>query len=222
MMVACMLLATVLAGATGCGGGAGSPRSTLRAYAEALEAGDADRAWALLSKEARASVPRETFRELVKRDRREALELGRALGRETGEPYVTAEVPLATGDKLVLVLEDGRWRVDASALDFYSQATPRHAIAGFVRAFDNQRWDVLLRYTPDAHREGLTPERLAAAWGRDKPEGKLISDLVEAIKQALPTATIEETGDRATMVYGNAGTVLFVREGGSWKIEDLK
>ena len=39
-----------------------------------------------------------------------------------------------------------------------------------------------------------------------------------ALKQALPTAQIEEQGDHATMTYG-AGTVELVREHGLWKIE---
>ena len=68
----------------------------------------------------------------------------------------------------------------------------------------------------------LTEERLKAAWGEGKPEGKRVEEIVEAIKQSLPTATIEETGDRATMVYGSAGTVLLVREAGAWKVEDLR
>ena len=41
--------------------------------------------------------------------------------------------------------------------------------------------------------------------------------MVSALKQALPTATIEETGERATMPYG-AGTMQLVREHGKWSV----
>ncbi len=41
------------------------------------------------------------------------------------------------------------------------------------------------------------------------------------MKAALPTATIEETGDSAAMSYGAGGTVAFVREHGVWKIKDF-
>jgi hypothetical protein len=66
---------------------------------------------------------------------------------------------------------------------------------------------------------GLTPEKLRQAWEGDQKE--YISRIVQAIKSAMPTASIEETQDRAAMPYGAGGTVLFVREHGLWKIEDL-
>ena len=206
-----------------CGGSmAGSPRSVLHAYGDALSEGRVDDAYRMLSDDARRSITLEAFRDMVKKNRDEAVELGRSLGRPTEDPYVTATIALASGEVLTLVLEDGRWRVDGSALDFYSQATPRQAMIGFLRAFARRRYDVLLRYTPDAHKDGLTEERLKAAWAEGKPEGKRVAEAVEAVRQSLPTATIEETGDRATMSYGSAGTALLVREAGAWKIEDLR
>ena len=209
--------------ALGCGAtNTTNPRSVLDAYAAALQAGRADDAYRMLSEDARRAITLEAFRTLVKQNKAEAFELGKSLARPTDDPYVTATVPLSSGDTITLVLEDGRWRIDASALDFYSQATPRQAIVGFIRAFSRKRWDVLLKYVPDAHKEGLTEDRLKAAWGEGKPEGKRVEEVVEAVRQSLPTATIEETGDRATMAYGSAGTVLFVRERGAWKIEDLR
>src|SRR5205823_6502240 len=155
-------------------------------------------------------------------NRQEVADLGKSLGRPTDDPYVTASIQLSSGDVLTLVLEDGRWRVDGAVLDFYSQATPRQAIIGFIRAFTRRRYDVLLRYTPDSHKEGLTEERLKASWGEGKPDGKRVEEIVEAIRQSLPTSNIEETGDRAMMVYGAAGSVSFIRERGAWKIEDLR
>jgi hypothetical protein len=217
-----MVVAAVVI-ALGCSAtNATNPRSVLDAYAAALQDGRADDAYRMLSEDARRGITLEAFRTLVKQNKAEALDLGKSLARPTDDPYVTATVPLSSGDTITLVLEDGRWRIDASALDFYSQATPRQAIVGFIRAFSRKRWDVLLKYVPDAHKEGLTEDRLKAAWGEGKPEGKRVEEVVEAVRQSLATATIEETGDRATMAYGSAGTVLFVRERGAWKIEDLR
>jgi hypothetical protein len=67
---------------------------------------------------------------------------------------------------------------------------------------------------------GLTVAKLRQAWEGDQKE--YISRIVQAIKSALPTAQIEQTEDRAAMPYGAGGTVLFLREEGLWKIEDLK
>ena len=116
------------------------------------------------------------------------------------------------------MLEDGRWKVEATAIDLYAQDTPRHAIQGFVRAVERKRYDVVMKFVPDSHREGLDATKLKAAWeGHDKEE---MEQVVASLKQTLPSATIEETGDRATMPYG-ARTIQLVRERGQWKIEDF-
>lgn len=147
-----------------------------------------------------------------------AREIGRALQRPTAPPLVTATVTSPNGRELSLVLEDGRWRIDATAIDLYAQDTPRHAISGFVRAVEHKRYDVVMRYVPDAHKEGLDPAKLQAAWeGHEKDE---MQQIIAAIKQAAPAGPIEEAGDRATMPYG-AGNVQLVREHGLWKVENF-
>ena len=77
----------------------------------------------------------------------------------------------------------------------------------------------MLRYVPAAHREGVTVEKLKAAWeGDEKAETEQV---LAALKQALPRAAVEETGERAAMPYA-AGTLQLVREHGAWKIESFR
>jgi hypothetical protein len=110
--------------------------------------------------------------------------------------------------------------VDGSAIDLYSQATPEAAASAFVRAVDNKRYDILLRFVPDSQREGLGEAQLRAAWeGEQKPD---MLRLTEALKAALPTARFEVVGERATLAYGAGGTIELVREHGAWKVEELK
>jgi hypothetical protein len=206
--------------ATGCGGAqqGRDPQSILHAYARALEDGHADEAYRLLSDEARRGISLEAFRRLVQDDPDGVREIGRSLERPTAPPVVTATVTSPAGQELHLVLEGGGWRVDASTIDLYAQDSPRHTIQGFVRAVERKRYDIVMRYVPDAHHEGLDASKLQAAWeGHEKDE---IEQVVTALKQALPTATIEETGERATMPYG-AGTMQLLREHGVWKIENF-
>lgn len=195
-----------------------NPNHVLRDYASALEEGRADDAYRMLSDDARRAVSLEAFRKLVHDNPDEAREMARALRRPTGPPVVTATVTTPEGHELELVLEDGEWRVDTSAVDFYAQDTPRHAVRGFVRALERKRYDVLLRYVPEGHLEGLDSAKLKKAW--EGPDREEIQHVLLALKQALPAATIEETGDRATLSYG-AGTLQLVREHGVWKIEDF-
>jgi hypothetical protein len=213
-----ILAAAILAACPGSQKPADDPSGVLRAYARALEEGRAEDAYRMLSDEARRGISLEAFRRMVKDNPEEVREIGRALARPTAAPVVTATVSGPNGQELQLVLENGNWRVEATAIDLYAQDTPRHAVQGFVRALERKRYDVILRYVPDGHREGLDAAKLKSSWeGHDKEE---MEQVLSALKQALPTATIEETGERATMPYG-AGTLQLVRERGLWKIEDF-
>lgn len=230
------------------------PSDTLRSYAQALEQGRVDDAYRLLSDEAKRSMSLEAFRRAVQENPQDAVEIARAIARPSSDPVVTATVTVPNGEELLLVYEGGKWRIDASAVDLYGQATPRQAMLGFLRAVDRKRYDVILRYVPDAEIQGvagvgedpappaavgakdaapskdaakpllggsaqLTPEKLKTAW--EGPQKEQIARIVQAIKTALPTAQIEETGDSAAMAYGAGGTVAFVREHGVWKIKDF-
>jgi hypothetical protein len=231
-----------------------SPNAALRAYAQALGEGRVDEAYRMLSDEAKRDLPLEAFRRAVKENPEDIREIARAIARPASDPVVTATVAMPNGDELLLVYEGGRWRIDAAAIDLYGQATPRQALVGFLRAFERKRYDVILRYVPEAEREGLvaapaaaeppaaaaspsasgeaaptaplarevvrlTPEKLRAAW--EGPQKEQMSRIVQALKAALPTATIEETGDSAAMAYGASGTVALMREHGAWKIRDF-
>jgi hypothetical protein len=197
---------------------ANDPASVLHAYARALEDGRADDAYAALSDEARRGISIDAFRRMVKDDPDGVREIAKALERPTAAPVVTATVTSPSGQELNLVLEDGKWRIDASTIDLYAQDTPRHAIQGFIRAIEHKRYDMVMRYVPDTHKEGLDSAKLQSAWeGHEKQE---IEQVVAGLKQALPAATIEETGERATMPYG-AGAMQLVKEHGLWKIENF-
>ncbi|RYE87856.1 MAG: hypothetical protein EOO75_13960 [Myxococcales bacterium] len=217
--------ALVLVALAGCNGGQQGPSAALRSYAEAIRERRVEAAYAMLSTEARRSVSLEAFRRMVLENPGDADELARSLARPTTDPLVTATVTTAQGDELLLVFEHGRWRIDGESVDFYSQATPRQAIRSFLRAFERRRFDVLLRFVPDAKKvtderyPALDEARLRESW--EGPQREEMERISQGLKAALPQASIEETVDRATMSYGDRGTVQLVREQGAWKIEDF-
>jgi hypothetical protein len=197
----------------------GSPRDALVLYAEALQAGRARQAYDLLSDDAKKGIPFESFERMLKENPEEAKSVAGSLLRPSGTPQVTATVTSPDGKTLLLRLEGGKWRIDRSAIDLYAQDTPESALRAFVRAFENKRYDVLLRFVPDDKREGLDAARLKTAFeGEQKEE---VERLTQALRAALPSATIENLGDRATMSYGAGGTVELLREHGVWKIEEF-
>ena len=171
----------------------------------------------MLTDEAKKSTPFEAFARMVKENPEEIREIVRALSRPASPPVVTAQVTTPDGESLRLVYEGGAWRVDASAVDLYNQETPEAAVASFVRAFENKRYDVLMRFVPDAESEGLNATKLKQAFEGEQREE--VERLTQALRAALPTARVERLGERATMSYGAGGTVELVREQGLWKIE---
>ncbi|MGO8998355.1 MAG: hypothetical protein ACLQVI_33975 [Polyangiaceae bacterium] len=194
------------------------PSAILRAYGVALAEGRADDAYRMLSDDARRGTSLEAFRRMVKDDPEQVRDIGKSLERPTAPPVVTAKVVAPDGQELDLVLEKGAWRIDAAAIDLYAQDSPRHAVQGFVRALERKRYDVILRYVPDGHKEGIDAQKLKESWeGGSKDE---MEQVLSSLKQALPGSKFEETGDHATFAYG-AGTMQLVREHGLWKIEDF-
>jgi hypothetical protein len=214
-----VLLVAVVVGCGATAKPARGPAETLRDYAEALDQGRVEDAYALLSDEAKREMSLDAFRRMVRENPSEMGEVAGALRRPGSAPIVTATIDTPDGDSLLLRYESGRWRVDASAIDLYSQATPRQAVTSFIRAFERGRYDVLMRFVPDAKKPGLDAAKLKSSWeGSQKQE---MQRLVPAVKSALPTATFEEVGDRATMPFGAVGTVQLLQEHGVWKIEDF-
>lgn len=217
-----IFFATISSGTLGCQAAISQqgPSDALRAYARALEDGRADDAYALLSDEARRNLSLEAFRRMVTESPDEVREIARSLARPGSHPLISATVTSSRGETLLLVYEGGAWKIDATSLDIYSQATPRHAIEAFLRAYERKRYDIILRFVPDAHREGLDTEKLQAAWESEEQKSEMLA-ITTSIRASLPTATIEEVGDRASMAYGKSGVVQLIRENGSWKIEDF-
>src|ERR1041384_3372027 len=133
----------------GCGASAASdPDRVLSAYSQAIEAGRAADAYALLSSESKKSIAFEQFQRILKENPEEARELAQSLRRPQVAPArVTATVTGPDGESsILLIYENGTWHVDASAIDLYSQRTPEAAVRAFLRASDNRRFDVLLKF----------------------------------------------------------------------------
>lgn len=196
------------------------PRSAVDAYTAALREGRTRDAYELLSAEAQKTLSFEAFDRMVRENPSELEAMLDALQRPSADPYVTARITAPDGETLLLVYEDGAWRVDASAVDLFGQRTPEQAVRSFLRAFEGRRYDILLRFVPDAHREGLDAETLKKAWeGEQKEE---MAQLVSSLAAGLAEARVEVVGDRATLVYGSGSTVELLREHGLWKIEDFR
>ena len=208
-----------LAGSSGCAGRSAmrTPEAAVEAFAEALREGDHGDIHRMLSAEYRERVSEDELRERLERNPAEREELSALMAHPTGETDITAEVPFGHGEVLRLRFEDGRWRLVGNVFDFYDQSTPRAALRSFVRAIERERYDVVLRFVPNADREGVTEEQLRAAWEGEGREA--IARLLENLRASLDNP-ITQSGDHATMPYGERFTAELLFEDGVWKVED--
>lgn len=219
----------------GCRATAPGPVDTVAAYAQALRDGRYADAWQMLSLPARAELPYEAFERAAREHPDELRDAITAYERVDLAAPITAQLELASSDPVRMLYEDGAWRIDPSALEFYGQHTPRQALQSFVRAVERERWDVVLRLAPravaDQLREGSVGDGGAArsaedvlreAWTgpRGESDRRLLRLVQDALDRALP---VEIAGDRATMTYGAASqhVARLVREEGLWRVDDL-
>ncbi len=163
-------------------------------------------------------MPPAVFRAELEEGRGDTQALGRRLRAAGDAQRPRVAVELAPGEPLGLVAEGGRWLVDDPSLfEPWSQKTPRAALRSFVRALEERRYDVVLRFCPMRRRAGLSAEALRAYWeGEHKTENAAV---LARLRDALG-APIVEIGDEARLPYGAGSEARLVREDGAWKIED--
>jgi hypothetical protein len=214
----CMWVLIACSLSLACVGSAGpkDPQATIAAYAEALRRRDAPRAYGLLSVEAQKRLPFTRFEAMMRENPEQVAVLAKALAAGPKRMVVTATFASADDESIELTLEEGQWKANLSALDLYSQQDPLATLRSFVRAFDAQRYDVLIRFVPEAEVEGITPDKLKQAW--EGPQRDDMSALIDGLKSSLPTAKAEQYGNRATVGYGSSGTVELLEENGLWKV----
>ena len=214
MRATCLSLCLLIAA---CGGGKG-PSATLDQYGKALKNRDYSAAYELMSSSFRGKVSRDDYVRMMKDNPREVDETADRLRGKKGSLEVSAEFEYGLGDRMLLVQEDGSWRIAANPLGFYDQSTPRNALRGFLRAYRLERWDVMLRFVPNTYREKMDPAKMKAQF--TGPSREQMENLINTLEANVDEPIIER-GNDARMSYGDRFTVTFVREDGAWKLKDL-
>ncbi|HXI59429.1 MAG TPA: hypothetical protein VNO55_25355 [Polyangia bacterium] len=191
------------------------PAASVTAFAAAVDRRDYQAAYALTSVEYQKRVPLAAFRAEIDAAAADARPMTARLAPPgASAPRVLLE--LADGDTLALIQEGSTWRIDAPPLEPFPRRTPRAALRSFVRALDQRRYDVLVRFAPSRYRAGLTAEKLRQMW---EGEGKGDNQRLLGELRANLNAPIVELGDEAHMPYGEH-EIHFLREDGAWTIAD--
>jgi hypothetical protein len=130
---------------------------------------------------------------------------GRALASSAERVEARARVPLRSGETVVLVLEDGAWRIDGGVLDAAGLGSPLDAVAAFRRALMRRDLDGI---------ERVLARQTRAEWEEE------VRRLVDATADP-DDLEIEVQGNRAQVRTTGGGSIELVRESGEWRVVDV-
>jgi hypothetical protein len=196
---------------------AATPKTTLHAYLAALDAGDYERAYELMSKSFRKEFDKDEFVAHHKQNPKEVAANVKELRRTPAQVDVKAEYDYGDGNRLALQMEGGVWKLALDPVMFYSQRSPREALRSFVRAMERRRFVVVLRFVPNQWVKVMTVKDVQRLFFKDQIDATL--QLLRNLKANIENP-IEVKGDEAVMLYGDRFKVQFLREDGVWKIVD--
>ncbi|HVU01183.1 MAG TPA: hypothetical protein VHE30_05500 [Polyangiaceae bacterium] len=205
--LAAAALALLSMGATvGCSGRAlPDPRATVDEYAAAVRKGDSRAVYALLSEEARRAYGERGTDALVRDERVELASQARAVTAKGATLRIVAEVPFSDGERSIVEVEDGRFRVSAAAGLPSSPRTPAQALSDLRVALVRRSYAALVRVLAESTRASLERDLRSLASGLENPDA----------------LDVKVRGDTAEVVLAGGHKVRLVREAGVWRIFDF-
>jgi hypothetical protein len=207
MLASCVFVALVGCGGANAGRGTPDPRGTLRAWTAAVRAQDAEAAYALLDADAQGDTDAARFSALFAEHHTELAAQATALeARAASDVGARARLTLVGGEVVVLVLEDGAWRIDGGVLDAPGLRTPEDAVASLRRALARRSLPGVLRVLSRETRGEVEAE---------------IARFLAASEDAADLETHVE-GDTAEVRLGGEARVTLVREAGAWRVVDVE
>ncbi len=205
---ACVLWAqlTCIAVAAGCGHRAvPDPRDAAAEYQKALERGDADSVYELLSSSAKRTHGKEGTRRLVKDSRAELLGIANAVTQPDAKVEASARVRYADGEEAALVLDGDRFRVSSAGTLPTGARTPAQALSELRRALSRRSYPALMRVLTEESRGALDADMRSLVDGLEEPA----------------TVDVRIRGDQAEAILPGGHKVLLRRKAGVWRVEDF-
>ena len=190
---------------TGCAAAQGLPPPSdgLRAYCDAVQAGNVDAAYAQLSENARRHMSRAAFGDALAQNRTELATLLPTIS-STREDGIRTEARVQTsGDETVsLVLRRGKWQLENGFASAPNATTPRDAVLAMRRAIARRDLESVLRLLSRKPRTEILAE---------------MEHFVSATEDASDL-DVEIDGDHARVRLDADSTIELLREGGEWRV----
>jgi hypothetical protein len=201
-LAACAGLLTFVA----CGGApVPDPKLAARAYADAVRRGDAQRLYELLTPRAQQALGRDGTARLLSESRGELDRTARAVGSPRARVEAIAEARFNDGESARLVLESGRFLLDATTLLPARPRTPSEALSGLRRALSRRSYPALMALLAADSGAAIESDLGALVTALEHPE----------------TLDIQVNGDAAEVQVPSGHVVRLKREGGIWRVLDF-
>jgi hypothetical protein len=181
------------------------PKVTARAYASAAQRGDAEAIYALLTPEGQRALGRAGTKQLVQESKSELGRTAQAIQSDDARVEASAEARFSDGESATLVLEQGRFFVDAASLLPARPRTPSQALSGLRRALARRSYPALMALMSGDSRGALESDIGALVSGLSHPE----------------TLDIQVNGDAAEVQLPSGHRVVLKREAGVWRVLDF-
>jgi hypothetical protein len=181
------------------------PKVTARAYASAAQRGDAEAIYALLTREGQRALGRAGTKQLVQESKSELGRTAQAIQSDDARVEASAEARFSDGESATLVLEQGRFFVEAASLLPARPRTPSQALSGLRRALARRSYPALMALMSSDSRGALESDIGALVSGLSHPE----------------TLDIQVNGDAAEVQLPSGHRVMLKREAGIWRVLDF-
>lgn len=189
-----------------CGGNAlPDPRVAAKEYADAVERGDSDAVYGMLTSDAKREYGREQVKTMIGGSQKEILRAARAASAPDSRVEALATVRFADGEQAELAVEEGKFRVGSAGALPLGARTPSQALAELRQALARRSYPGILRVLSTESKSALENDMRSLVDGLEQPE----------------TLDVKINGDNAEVQVPGGHKVKLKREGGVWRVEDF-
>jgi hypothetical protein len=181
------------------------PRVAAADYARALERGDSDAVYDMLTSDAQREQGRAGVKKLVQGSKQELLRNARAVTGDKAKVEMQATLRFADGEEAELPVDHGAFRVGSAGTLPEGARTPSEALAALRQALARRSYAGILRVLSTETKSSLESDVRSLLEGLEQPE----------------TLDVKVTGDTAEVTIPGGHSVKLKRESGVWRVEDF-